>query len=73
MEESHLHILIASFCLFKEDHSALDKAAENSLDQTAAFQNFVIVPLDLEHPPILLNVNGRQGLLVSPFLSFTKR
>lgn len=73
MEERHLHFLIASLDLLKEYHSAFDEAAEHPLDQTAAFQNFVIVPLHLEHPPVLLNLNGAECFLISPFFGLTKR
>jgi hypothetical protein len=46
-------------------------ATVDSLNEPAAFQNSVIVPLDLEHPPVLLNVNGGLALLLPPLLGLT--
>lgn len=71
MEECHLHFLISLLSLSEEHQTALQVAPEYSLDETAAFQNAVVVPLDLEHAPVLLDVNSGQSLLVPPLLGLT--
>jgi hypothetical protein len=71
MIESHLLGLAQLFLLMKEYQPALVIPTVDSLDESAAFQNGVIVPLDLKHPPILLNAYGCIPLLLSPLLSLT--
>lgn len=68
MEEGHLHVLTAVLNALEEDEAALDEAAEGSLNEPAAPLNFLVVPLDFEHPPILLDVNRGLSLLVPPLL-----
>lgn len=68
MEEGHLHLFTALLCALEEDLAAIAKAPECTLNESAAPLNFFIVPLDLEHSPILLDVNSRLSLLVSPLL-----
>jgi hypothetical protein len=46
-------------------------ATVDSLNEPAAFQNGVIVPLDLEHPPVLLDVDCGLALLLPPLLGLT--
>jgi hypothetical protein len=46
-------------------------ATVDSLNEPAAFQNGVIVPLDLEHPPVLLDVDCGLALLLPPLLCLT--
>lgn len=57
--------------LIEEHHSALVKTSENSLNEFAAAEYSLIVPLNLEHPPVLLYVNGRLSLLLTVLLSLT--
>jgi hypothetical protein len=71
MEEGHLHFLISLLGLSEEHKAALQAASEHSLDETAAFQNAVVVPLDLEHAPVLLDVDSGEALLVPPLLGLT--
>lgn len=52
-------------------HPAMVTATVDSLNEPAAFQNGVIVPLDLEHPPVLLDVDGGLALLLPPLLGLT--
>lgn len=72
MEEGHLHLLITPFGLSEKHHAPLVVAAIDPLNESAAFQNFVIVPLDLKHAPVLLDIDSGQALLVPPLFSLTK-
>ena len=71
MEKSHLHMVVPLLSFPKEDYLSLVVASVHSLNKTAAFQNFVIVPLNLEHPPNLLDVNCSQTFLIPPLFSLT--
>ena len=71
MIECHLLVLAQLLPLTEEHHPALVAATVDSLYEPAAFQNGVIVPLDLEHPPILLDVDGGLALLLPPLLGLT--
>ena len=55
MVEGHLLALTELLLLTEEHHPALVVAAVDPLNEPAAFQNGVIVPLNLEHPPVLLD------------------
>ena len=68
MIEGHLLGLTEFLLLTEEHHSALVIASVNSLNESAAFQNGVIVPLDLEHPPILLYRDSSISFLLAPLL-----
>lgn len=71
MEEGQLHLDVALLKVLKEHHSALLEASVNSLNELAAADYSLIVPLDLEHPPVLLDVDGRLPLLLPVFLCLT--
>jgi len=71
MIERHLLVLAQLLPLTEEHHPALVAATVDSLYEPAAFQNGVIVPLDLEHPPVLLDVDGGLALLLPPLLGLT--
>jgi len=71
MIECHLLVLAQLLPLTEEHHPALVAATVDSLYEPAAFQNGVIVPLDLEHPPVLLDVDGGLALLLPPLLGLT--
>jgi hypothetical protein len=72
MIERHLHILI-DFLHWGEEHPATFlRASEYSLDDPATFQDGLIVPLDFQHPPVLLDLNCSLAIFNSWFLSFTK-
>lgn len=71
MIESHLLILAQLLPLAEEHHSALLAATVDSLNEPATFQNGVVVPLDLQHPPVLLNVDGSLALFLPPLLGLT--
>ena len=71
MEEGHLHVLAAVLNALEEDAPALDEASEGTLNQPAAPLNFLVVPLNLEHPPVLLDVDCCLPLLVPPLLGLT--
>ena len=73
MEEGHLHVFAAVLDAFKEDATALDKASEGTLNQPAAPLNFFVVPLDLEHAPVLLDVDRRLPLFIPPLFGLTAR
>lgn len=62
---------VAVLHLIEEHHSALVEASENSLNEFAAAEYSLIVPLDLKHPPVLLYVNSRLSLLLPVLLSLT--
>jgi hypothetical protein len=64
-------LAVAVLHLIEEHHSALVEASENPLNELAAAEYSLIVPLDLEHPPVLLYVNGRLSLFLPVFLSLT--
>jgi len=68
VEESHLHVLAAVLDALEEDAPALDEASECTLDKPTAPLNFLVVPLNLEHPPVLLDINRCLPLLVPPLL-----
>jgi hypothetical protein len=68
MIEGHLLGLTEFLLLMEEHHSAFVIASVNPLNKSAAFQNGVIVPLDLEHPPILLYCDSSIPLLLPPLL-----
>lgn len=71
MEECHLHLLIAVLCLCEEHQAALLITPVHSLNESAAFQNAVVVPLHFEHAPVLLDVNRGKSLLIPPLLCLT--
>ena len=71
MIECHLLVLAELLPPMEEHHPALVIATVDSLNEPAAFQNGVIVPLDLEHPPVLLDVDGGLALLLPPLLGLT--
>ena len=71
MIEGHLMRLTEILLLMKEHQPALVIATVHALDESAAFQNRVIVPLDFEHPPILLDGDGGIPLLLPPLLGLT--
>ena len=71
MIERHLLVLAQLLPLTEEHHPALVAATVDSLYEPAAFQNGVIVPLDFEHPPVLLDVDGGLALLLPPLLGLT--
>lgn len=71
MEESDLHVLIALLGLSKEYQTSLVVPSKYPLNDAAAPQDLVVIPLNLEHPPVLLDVNRSQTLLVSPLLGLT--
>lgn len=71
MIECHLLVLAELLPPTEEHHPALVIATVDSLNEPAAFQNGVIVPLDLEHPPVLLDVDGGLALLLPPLLGLT--
>jgi len=56
MIESHLHIFVELLCISEKDHSALVITAEDSLNKSARFYNFLVVPLNFEHSPIFLYI-----------------
>ena len=72
MIESQLLLLIKFLNLLKEDHPALVIAAVYALYEPATFQNSLIIPLDFEHSPVLLDVNCRCTFLLTPFLGLTR-
>ena len=71
MIESHLLVLAQLLPLMEEHHPSLVVATVDSLYEPAAFQNGVVVPLDLEHPPVLLDVDCGLALLLPPLLGLT--
>ena len=72
MIESDLHILIALLDARKEHASALAEAPPCPLNAATASLYELIVPLDLEHSPVLLNRYCRISLLLTVFLRLTK-
>ena len=71
MIEGHLLVLAQLLPPSEEYHPALVAATVDSLNEPATFQNGVVVPLDLEHPPVLLNVDCGLSLLLPPLLGLT--
>ena len=71
MIESHLLVFAELLPPTEEHHPALVVATVDSLYEPATFQNGVVVPLDLEHPPVLLNVDCGLALLLPPLLGLT--
>jgi len=68
MEESHLHLLVAVFHLSEEDHASLMASTVHTLNEPTAFLDAVVVPLDLKHPPVLLDVYRCHSLPITPLL-----
>jgi hypothetical protein len=71
MVEGHLMSLAEFLLLMNENQSALVIATIHTLNKSAAFQNGMIVPLDLEHPPVLLYGNCGIPFLLSILLCLT--
>lgn len=71
MIEGNLLVLAELLPPTEEHHPALVVATVDSLNEPATFQNGVVVPLDLEHPPVLLNVDCGLTLLLPPLLGLT--
>ena len=69
--EGHLLVLAEFLLLTEEHHTALVVPAVHTLYESAALENGVVVPLDFEHPPVLLDVNRSLALLLPPLLCLT--
>jgi hypothetical protein len=69
--ESHLHFNVALFDVGEENSPALAAATPDPLNEATAFDYGLIVPLDLEHPPVLLDVYCRVPLLLTVLLGLT--
>ena len=71
MMKGKLHFSIALFNIRKKDSSPTAKAAPHSLNAPAAIDDRLVVPLDLEHPPILLDSDCCIPFLLSVLLGLT--
>lgn len=69
--KGELHLSVAFFNIGKEDSSAISIASPRSLNAPAAIDDGLVVPLDLEHPPVLLDGNGCIPFLLSVLLGLT--
>jgi hypothetical protein len=71
MVEGHLHLLAPLFYPAKEHHASFNETTEHPLNEATTFQNGVVVPLDFEHAPVLLDGPRCQPLLIPPSLALT--
>ena len=71
MVKGHLHRLVLTLNSLEEDSSPLLVTPEDSLHKATAFQNGVVVPLNLEHAPVLLDVDSCFFFLITPLLTLT--
>ena len=71
MMKSKLHFGVAFFDVSKEDTAALTITSPNSLNAPAALDDGLIMPLNLEHSPVLLDSNCSIPFFLSVLLGLT--
>jgi hypothetical protein len=71
MEKRHL-LRSFVFLLFSEEpHPAFGMPSVYALDESATFENSLVIPLNFEHPPVLLDVNRSGPFFFSVLLSLS--
>jgi hypothetical protein len=71
MIEGHLLWLTNLLPLAEKDHPSLVIASVDPLDESATFQNGVVIPFDFKHSPVLLDSNGSFSFLFPPLFCLT--
>jgi len=69
--KGELHFSVAFFNIRKEDTAAFAIPSPWPLNAPAAINDGLVVPLDLEHPPVLLDGNRCIPFLLSILLGLT--
>jgi hypothetical protein len=69
--KSELHLSVSLFNIRKEYTTATAKPSPDPLNAPAAIDYCLVVPLDLEHPPVLLDGNRCIPFLLSVLLGLT--
>jgi len=71
MMKSQFHFNVALLDVGKENYFALAFSTQHSLNASDAFLNVLIVSLDLEHAPVLLEADRSISFLLMVLIGFT--